>query len=84
MASELNVLSKFYDRRLVEEMVWPAPWIPAAKRVTPEMFLRKQLAKQLECDPDEVPAEDVDAADSLSNQLRWMYKETMGADARRA
>eukprot|EP00966_Prymnesium_polylepis_P334389 7389761-Prymnesium_polylepis.3 len=80
MTSELNVSSKYYDRRLVAEAVWPAPWVPAAKRVTPELFIRKVLAKQLECDPDEVPAEDVDAADSLSNRLRWMYKETMGAD----
>eukprot|EP00966_Prymnesium_polylepis_P267254 6173728-Prymnesium_polylepis.1 len=80
MTSELHTSSKYFGRELVADVVWPAPWVPAAKRVTPELFLRRLLAKQLECDPEEVPAEDVDAADTLPNRLRWMYKETMGAD----
>jgi len=80
MTSELNTSSIYYGRSYVGGALWPAAWVPLAKRVTPELSLRRQLAKQLEYDVDEVPVEDVDAADTLPNRLRWMYRETMGAD----
>eukprot|EP00966_Prymnesium_polylepis_P291900 6741537-Prymnesium_polylepis.2 len=80
ITSELTTSSKYYRRELVEGAAWPAAWLTSDRRVTPELFLRRMLAKQLECSIEEVPMEAVEAADTLPNRLRWMYKETMGAD----
>ena len=76
LSSELDVNSKYFARHLVEG----ARWLPKEKRVTPEMFLRRVLAHTLDCTPEEVPDEAVNDADTLPNRIRWMYKETMGAE----
>ena len=80
LSSELDTNSPHYARARVDGRYQGAKWLPAAKRVSPDLFLRRDLAKTLNCNPDEVPEEAVDAADTLPNRLRWMYKETMGAE----
>ena len=80
MTSELDTHSQYYERSCVDGTYQGAKWLPAAKRVSPDLFLRRDLATTLNCNPEEVPQEAVDAADTLPNRLRWMYKETMGAE----
>ena len=75
LTSELEISSKYYRLELVEG---PA-WVPPNKRVPPDLFLRRLLAKELDCAPEEVPSEAVEEADTLPNRIRWMYKETSSA-----
>eukprot|EP00966_Prymnesium_polylepis_P094575 2189241-Prymnesium_polylepis.4 len=80
LTRELQDSSKYYARDQVANVAWPAPCVPLEKRVSPDMLLRKKLAKQLESLEDDVPIDAVSAVDTLSDRLRWIYKETMGAD----
>jgi len=75
MTSELNTTSSWYQMKNVQE----PHWVPPAKRITPEKYLRAELAKKLGCLPDEVPVETLEDADTLPNRIKWMFKETMGA-----
>ena len=60
----------------------PGPkWLPAGpKRVTPAQHLRKLLSGRLGVDPADVPAASLAEANTLANRLRYILKETMGAD----
>ena len=53
--------------------------VPEAKRVSPLMFLRALVAKELQIEQDAVTDEQIAAANTSMNRLRWMLKETMGA-----
>lgn len=59
----------------------PGPyWVPEAKRVSPEAFLRSELGKAQGKAPKEVGQAELQAANTCANRLRWMLKDTMGAD----
>jgi hypothetical protein len=55
-------------------------WVPAAKRVTPEQYLRKLCALRSNVEPDEVTAEQLASMNTLANRMRYILKETMGAE----
>ena len=55
-------------------------WVPAAKRVTPEQYLRKLCALRSNVEPDEVTAEQLAPMNTLANRMRYILKETMGAE----
>eukprot|EP00966_Prymnesium_polylepis_P242010 5597000-Prymnesium_polylepis.1 len=76
LMSELDTSSKYFSRQQVQG----PSWVPPSKRIDPELFLRRMVSKRLECEPEDVPDDEVDAADTLPNRIRWIYKETMGAD----
>lgn len=59
----------------------PGPyWVPEAKRVSPAKYLRSMVAKQLQKAETEVTPAEVRAANTPASRLRWMLKDTMGAD----
>lgn len=64
---------------LLEHLPGPQ-WVPAAKRVTPAMYLRKLAGVKLGLPPAEVPFDELQHANTLPNRLRYMLVETMGAD----
>jgi len=60
----------------------PGPkWVPAGpKRVTPEQNLRKLVAAREQVEPAQVTEEQLAAHNTMANRLRYILKETMGAD----
>mmetsp|Transcript_38706 Transcript_38706/g.64204 ORF Transcript_38706/g.64204 Transcript_38706/m.64204 type:complete len:670 (-) Transcript_38706:447-2456(-) len=59
----------------------PGPyWVPETKRVTPEMYLRKVAAAEHSIPESKVSESQLATANTLANRIRWMLKETMGAD----
>eukprot|EP00966_Prymnesium_polylepis_P084761 1962124-Prymnesium_polylepis.1 len=63
--------------------LWGAPgpyWVPEAKRVSPLIYLRKLCAVELGVAEADVPDDALTAANTLPNRIKWMLKDTMGAD----
>jgi len=60
----------------------PGPkWIPEGpKRVTPEQYLRKLAAAALGVAPEEVTDAQLAERNTMANRLRYILRETMGAD----
>ena len=54
--------------------------MPAATRVTPVQFLRTELAKAGKVAEAIITDEQLARANTLANRVRWLLKETMGAD----
>ena len=55
-------------------------WVAEAKRVSPAGYLRATVAKARGVEPGEVDEAALRAANTPAARLRWMLKETMGAD----
>ena len=56
------------------------PWVnPAAKRVSPKMYLQKIIAKSRSISPGEVTDEMLSKENTLANRLKWMLLDTMGS-----
>ena len=68
--SELCTGSEQYRLRNVDG----PEWLPPAKRVSPEIWIRRLLAKELGCTPEAVSEASVATADTLANRIRWMYQ----------
>ena len=59
----------------------PGPyWVPVAKRVTPVDYLRRLVAQQEKVAEDDVSDAQLLQANTKANRLRYILKETMGAD----
>ena len=59
----------------------PGPyWVAEKNRVSPAGYLRAALAKQQGIAPEAVTEAAIRGANTLANRLRWMLKDTMGAD----
>jgi hypothetical protein len=79
LTSELT-LAQLEDERL--ERV-PGPyWVPEAKRITPLMFLRSlSVEKYGSSLTDSMSVQQIGSNfNTITNRIRWMLKETMGAD----
>ena len=59
----------------------PGPyWVPEGKRVSPKDYLRQSLAKARSVPAADISDADIAAANTVANRIRWMMKDTMGAD----
>ena len=59
----------------------PGPyWIPPAKTVSPQLYLARIIAKTKGVNENQVTDAEIAAADTLPARIKWMLKETMGAD----
>ena len=59
----------------------PGPyWLPRAKSVTPAQYLRRLVAKQCSIAEADVSDEQLLEANTKANRVRYILKETMGAD----
>jgi len=64
---------------LLEEVPGPY-WVPENKRISPAQFLRKKIAKEAGIPEDDVSLQQLKEANTAANRMRWMLKDTMGAD----
>ena len=76
LTSELEA-SQLEDA-LLEHLPGPH-WVPDPKRSTPASYLRQRKAARLSIPPEEVSDEQLRAANTMANRLRYILEETMGA-----
>ena len=84
-ASELaptrdNALDGSRDFDKLQAVRAPHYWVPEAKRITPVAYLRKLVATERGKDEADVTPDEILDANTSANRLRYILKETMGAD----
>jgi hypothetical protein len=79
--NKMRFTSELAPSQLAELHGVPGPyWVAPAKRVSPEGFLRATIAKSRGIQPEEVDEAALRVANTPAARVRWMLKETMGAD----
>lgn len=81
-ANKMRITSELAPGELDSSVLESVPgpyWVPEAKRVSPMGYLSDVLG-QSRCDAEPPSREELVAANTLANRIRWMLKETMGAD----
>ena len=79
--NKMRFTSELAPSQLAELHGVPGPyWVAPAKRVSPEGFLRATIAKSRGIQPEEVDEAALHVANTPAARVRWMLKETMGAD----
>ena len=66
------------ENALLEHLPGPH-WLPETKRPTPASYLRQRVAAKLSVPPEEVSDMQLRAANTMTNRLRYILAETMGA-----
>lgn len=79
--NKMRFTSELAPSQLAELHGVPGPyWVAPAKRVSPEGFLRATIARSRGIQPEEVDEAALREANTPAARVRWMLKETMGAD----
>lgn len=79
--NKMRLTSELAPSELENYAAVPGPyWVPERKRVTPAAYLRKLVAARNGVAEGEVDQASIEAANTMANRLRWILRETMGAD----
>lgn len=79
--NKMRFTSELADAEMANWATVPgAPWVTESKRVSPRLHLARLVAKERAIDEAAVDEAMLAEANTLSERIRWMLKETMGSD----
>eukprot|EP00906_Rhabdomonas_costata_P026522 RCo037780 len=80
-ANKIRLTSELEQKEMDRVMTTEGPyWVPEDKRVTPKAYLTKLLMTELNFTEAQVTDPMIVRANTKTNRLRYMLKETFGAD----